>query len=96
MQQSKKIPNDIRDMPLEQKDHLLDASRQALEMIYDIGSDYDGEQSVEGLRDLVDTLVEFAVKGLQGIRIRYVNGKDAPIEQMFGEWKKVSKDLVKK
>ena len=64
MQQPKKIPDGIKDMPIEQKDHLLDASRQALEMIYDIGSDYDGEQSVEGLRDLVDTLVEFAVKGL--------------------------------
>ena len=38
MQQLKKISDGIKDMPIEQKNHLLDASRQALGMICDIGS----------------------------------------------------------
>ena len=96
MQQPRKIPDGIKDMPIEQKDHLLDASRQALGMICDIGSDYDGERSVEGLRGLVDELVELAVDGLRGVRPQYMNGNGKWMERVFGEWKEVPEDRIKK
>jgi len=81
-------------MSEEAKDLLLDAYRQALVMIRDIGRDYDGEKSVEGLKGLVDELVKYAEFGLNGIRPQYI--RNGSMEEMvLGKWVKVPEERVK-
>ena len=78
----------------EAKDLLLDAYEQALVMICDIGLDYDGEKSVEGLKGLVDELVKYAEFGLNGIRPQYI--RNGLLEEMvLGKWVKVPEERVK-
>jgi hypothetical protein len=51
---------------------MLDAYKQALEMIRDIGADYDGYHSKSDLKALIDELVGFARNGLKGQRPQYL------------------------
>lgn len=93
MQQPEKFPKDIKSIPIDEKDNLLDASRQALEIIRDIGYDYDGESSVEGLKGLVDELVGYATDGLNGKRPQYISqGKIN--ELVMDEWKEVPEERI--
>lgn len=92
MQHPEKVPNNPEDMDESQKDLLLDAYKQALVMICDIGWDYDGERSVEGLKGLVDELVRFASDGLNEKRPQYIRGNGVAEEMVMGKWTKVQKD----
>lgn len=74
---------------------MLDASMQALELISDLGFDHDGEDTVAGLRKLVEEMAGIAVNGLQGERPQYVDAKWKVKEMVLGKWKKVPKDRVR-
>ncbi len=82
---------DIRKLTNEGRDNLLDASLQALEMICDIGCDYDGEYSIDGLKKVIDELVEFAKDGLDGKRPQYI-GQGKVFEIVFSEDVEVPKE----
>jgi hypothetical protein len=70
----------------------LDAYRQALEMIRDIGYDYDGYHTVDDLKALVDELVQFAKNGLQGRRPQYLN-REKVYEWVDGKMVEVPEEL---
>jgi len=70
----------------------VDAMIQQLEMICDVGFDYDGCESVDSLKNLVDDLVESATRGLQGIRPQYINSKQEVVERVFGAMSIVPED----
>jgi hypothetical protein len=50
----------------------LDCRNQALGMIIDIGLDYDGYNSIETLKSLIDELVGFAKDGLNNKFPQYI------------------------
>jgi len=65
-----------------------DAMEQQLQMIIDIGFDYDGEHGVVDLKKLVDELVEMARQGLQGRRpywIKPIEGDSKYVERVKQE-----------
>jgi hypothetical protein len=80
----------------------LDCRNQALQMIVDIGLDYDGFHTAEDLKALVDELIKFAQDGLndkfpqyigQGTVKEFHEGKfiEVPEEQ----WSKESQEWMK-
>ena len=69
----------------------LDAYRQALEMIRDIGMDYDGYHTVDDLKALVDELVQFARNDLKGQRPQYMN-QGKVYEIINGDWIEVPEE----
>lgn len=59
--------------------------RATLTLIKDIGFDYDGFNDADSLKDLIDELVGFAIKGLKKESPTYVNTADGTITNIFGE-----------
>jgi hypothetical protein len=76
---------------LDEKLNTLDAYRQALEMIKDMGLDYDGYYSVDDLKGLVDDLVGFAKEGLRGNRPQYLN-QGKVYEIIYDKWVEVPEE----
>jgi len=95
MKKSKKVRYGSKKRHMDDKDELLDSSMQALEMICDVGYDYDGRFTVEGLTGLVDELVAFAKDGLDGKHPQYIRADGKAEEMIFGEWMKVPRKKVK-
>lgn len=88
---------------LDEKLNAVDVHKQALEMIRDIGFDYDGYHSIDDLKGLIDELVGFAKEGLRGNRPQYLRkgkvyefiyGKETEVpeerwSESVKEWKKL-------
>jgi hypothetical protein len=78
-----------------------EAMEQQLELIRDIGFDFDGYSTAEDLKSLIDELVGYAKDGLKGIRPKYVvNGKvqvfikGKPIDIPKEEWDEEIKSFM--
>jgi hypothetical protein len=69
----------------------LDAYKQALEDIRDIGMDYGGYHSVDDLKALIDELVDMAKEGLRGNRPQYLN-QGKVYEIVYGDWIEVPEE----
>lgn len=57
-----------------------------LDLIYGIGFDYDGyEQDLQGLKTTIDTMVDYAIKGLNNDKSSPIYGIDSPFRNILGE-----------
>ena len=59
---------DLSDMQMEtlhEQEQAISELQKTLELIADIAFDYDGANTVEGLKSLIDEIREIAIKGVQ-------------------------------
>lgn len=66
-------------------DYKIECYKQALQMIIDIGFDYDGYSKVESLKFLIDELVQFAKNGLKLELPQYTTGDGRCVVHYHGE-----------
>lgn len=62
----------------------IEIKNNYLELIYDIGYDYDGCNSVKSLKELIDELIDLAAKGIKNDdkSEMYMGGKNILFEQV--------------